>query len=100
MIQQGRDALHDQLDALGVAVEAGDMDAAAQCMTAYDAALRRYIEATAPHTPLDGLRELLALQNSLLLRMRERQAEIGALLRQTHRQGSASRAYANVELAP
>lgn len=96
----GHDALHDQLDALGVAVDAGDMDTAAQCMTDYDAALRCYMEATAPHTPLDVLRELLKLQNALLLRMRERQAEIGALLRQSHRQDSASRAYADVELAP
>lgn len=96
----GHDALHDRLEALGAAVDAGDMDAAAQCMTHYDAALAGYIEATAPHTPPDVLRELLTLQNALLLRMRERQAEIGALLRQSHRQDSASRAYADVELAP
>lgn len=92
--------LYDQLDALGVAVDAGDVEIAAQRMIDYDAALRCYIETTAPDTPLDVLRALLAIQDGLLLRMRERKAVIGAALLRSHRQDSASRAYAAVEVAP
>lgn len=91
--------LATRLDALGAAVDAGELDEAAQRMADYDAALRRYIETTAPHTPLNVLRELLGMQNTLLLRMRERQAGIGDALRQVQRQDSASRAYATVEVA-
>lgn len=94
-----RQDLYDRLEALGVAVDAGELQTAAQRMTDYDTALRSYIEVTAPDTPLDVLRDLLAIQNALLLRMRERQAVIGAALRQAHRQDSASRAYASVEVA-
>lgn|GEM_PF-1646079 len=94
-----RQDLHDRLEALGVALDAGELDTAAQHMTDYDAALRCCIETTAPDTPLDVLRDLLAIQNALLLRMRERQTAIGDVLRQAQRQGSASRAYANVEVA-
>lgn len=92
--------LYDQLDALGVAVDAGEVEIAAQCMTDYDAALHRYIQTTAPDTPLGVLQELLAIQNGLLQRMRERKAQIGATMLQAHRQDSASRAYAAVEVAP
>jgi hypothetical protein len=95
-----RQDLFDRLEALGVALDAGELDTAAQRMTDYDVALRRYIETTGPDAPLDVLRDLLSIQNALLLRMRERQAVIGAALRQAHRQDSASRAYANVEVAP
>jgi len=94
-----RQDLYDRLEALGAAVDAGELDTAAQRMTDYDAALRSYIEATTPDTPLDVLRDLLAIQNALVLRMRERQTVIGDALRQAHRQDSASRAYANVEVA-
>lgn len=96
-------AEHDltaRLDALGAAVDAGELAEAAQRMTDYDAALRRYIETTAPDTPLDVLRELLGMQNTLLLRMREHQRVVGDALRQANRQDSASRAYATVEVAP
>ncbi len=92
--------LTGRLDALGAAVDAGEFDEAAQRMADYDAALRQFIEATAPHTPVDALRRLLGLQNALLLRMRERQADIGEALRQVQRQDAASRAYATVEVGP
>ena len=94
-----RQDLYDRLEALGVAVDTGELDTAASHMTDYDAALRSYIETTAPDTPLDVLRDLLAIQNALLLRMRERQTALGEAMRQAHRQDSASRAYANVEIA-
>lgn len=94
-----RAQLEAELDALGAAVDAGDISEAALRMNAYDSLLRDYIAATAPHTPVDALRELLAIQNALLLRMRDKQAAIGEVLRQAHRQDSASRAYATVEVA-
>ena len=92
--------LHDQLDALGAAIDADDFDAAAERMAIYDAALRRYIETTTPNTPVDVLRELLKMQNAVLLHMRERQTVIGDALREAHRQDTASRAYVTVETAP
>lgn len=95
-----RQDLYDQLDALGASIDTDDFDTAAQRMTAYDAALRDYIETTAPHTPVEVLRELLKMQNAVLLHMRERQAAVGDALRQVHRHDTASRAYANVEAAP
>lgn len=95
-----RQGLHDQLDALGAAIEADAFDEAAQRMRDYDAALRAYIDATAGNAPVDALRELLKLQNALLLHMRERQTRIGDALRQVHRHDAASRAYATIEIAP
>ncbi|WP_393999830.1 hypothetical protein ACF3M1_08775 [Luteimonas sp. WGS1318] len=93
-----RQDLVDQLDALGAAIDTDAFDDAAARMTAYDAALRHYIDSTAPNTPVDVLRELLKMQNAVLLHMRERQTVIGDALRQGHRQDAASRAYA--ETAP
>lgn len=100
MSAPGRAQLEAELDALGSAVGAGDISEAALRMNTYDSLLRDYIAATAPNTPVDALRELLGIQDALLLRMRERQNTIGAALRQVRRQDSASRAYATVEIAP
>jgi len=90
-------ALEAQLAAIGGAVDAGDVEEAAERMAGYDSALRNYIEATAPHTPVDVLRALLRMQNTLLLQMRDRQAGIGELLRQTQRQATAANAYTSAE---
>lgn len=100
MSAPGHQALFDQLDALGSAIDGDAFDEAAGRMRDYDAALRGYIEATAGQAPVEVLRELLKLQNALLLHMRDRQAVIGDALRQAHRQDSASRAYATIEIAP
>ncbi|WP_101927730.1 hypothetical protein [Luteimonas rhizosphaerae] len=92
--------LHDQLDALGFAVDGNDMPLAARQMSEYDAALRGYIDATTPDTDVDVLRALLERQNALVLRMRERQSAIGDTLRQMRRADTASRAYASAGVSP
>ncbi len=92
--------LHDRLDALRVAIEGSDLSEAARQMTDYDAAVHGYIAATAPDAPVDVLQDLLARQDALLLRMRIRHDEIGVALRQLHRSGSASHAYAHAGVSP
>ncbi|NYZ64354.1 hypothetical protein [Luteimonas deserti] len=100
MSDAGQPALEAQLSALGSAVEAGELAEAAERMAEYDASLRRYIERTAPDTPVDGLRALLRMQNEVLLQMRGKQQAIGEALRQAYRQGNASRAYTSAETTP
>lgn len=97
MTQTGHSALESGLAAISDAVEAGDVEEAAARMASYDSALRDYIESTAPHTPVEVLRELLRMQNAVLLQMRDRQAVIGEALRHAQRQVSAVSAYTAAE---
>jgi len=97
MTQSGQPALEARLAAISGAVDAGEVEEAAERMAGYDSALRNYIETTAPHTPVEVLRELLRMQNTLLLQMRDRQAGIGELLRRTQRQATAANAYTSTE---
>ena len=97
MTHSGHPALEAQLASIGGAVDAGEVEEAAARMAGYDSALRKYIETTAPHTPVEVLRELLRMQNALLLQMRDRQARIGEILRQTQRQATAANAYTSAE---
>ena len=91
--------LHAQLDVIATALETDDLAAAGAGAEAYDTALRGYVEACAPgRTPMDALRELLRLQNSLLLCMAEKKKGIAGELREARKAGKASRAYA-AELA-
>lgn len=91
----GLQDLRTQLDAIASALDTDDLAAAGAGATAYDAALRDYLGACTPGTtPVDAMRELLRMQNTLLLRMAEKQKGIAGELRQVHRAGRASRAYA------
>jgi len=97
MTQAGYSELESELVAIGDSVGSGDVEEAAARMASYDAALRDYIETTAPHTPVEVLRELLRMQNAVLLQMRERQSAIGDALRRAHRQASVANAYTAAE---
>lgn len=99
MTEASQAALESELAAIGAAVESGDVEDAAERMARYDTALRCYIETTTPHAPVDVLRELLRMQNAVLLQMRERQAAIGEILRQSQRQATAANAYSAAESA-
>lgn len=91
----GLQDLRAQLDAIASALAADDLAGAGAGAAAYDIALRDYLEACAPgHAPVDALREMLSMQNRLLLRMAETQKGIAGKLREVHRAGRASRAYA------
>lgn len=85
--------LHARLDALGIALDS-DVHGAGEQMAAYHDRLHRYIAEIGPQAPGDALRDLLQVQNALLLRMHERQQVIGEALRLARRTESASRAYA------
>lgn len=96
----GLQALHARLDAIAGALDTDDLAAAAAAAADYDAELRGYLAACTPgQAPTEALRELLQLQNALLLRMAERQEGIAGELRQVRKAGRASRAYAATEMA-
>lgn len=91
--------LHARLDA----VEAGlseAVDAAAVHMTAYQDELQRFIETRGRNVSPEALDALQKRQNTVLEAMRSRRQAIGDALRKLHRQGSASRAYAAMDVAP
>ena len=100
--EHGHDAsaLFARLEALGAALGTDALDEAGSHMSAYDTALRRFIDTTAPHTPVDVLQSLLDIQHDLLARMGTRKREVGDALRRLNRQGSASRAYAAMDGVP
>ncbi|MDC7807323.1 hypothetical protein PQS31_10875 [Luteimonas sp BLCC-B24] len=85
--------LHMRLDALETAL-AGDVHDASAQMTEYHERLHLYIAEVGPQAPVEALRGLLQLQNSLLLQMHERKHVIGEALRAARRTEHASRAYA------
>jgi len=91
-------SLRESLDALQDALDDQRIDDAAGITKAYADQLQLYIATVGRDAPLDVMRQLLALQNTLLLRMRERQTAIGDALRQVRRQDSASRAYTDIEV--
>ncbi len=84
--------LRGRLDMLGKALDAGDLDRAAQLITGYDIALRGYVEGCSP-AAIPSMQELLRIQNALLARMQDQHADTGGQLRRMHQAGAASRAY-------
>lgn len=91
--------LRARLEALGAALDAGDLATADQLATAYDGALHRYVENCSP-AAIPSLQELLRMQNALLARMQDQHESTGGELRRMHQAGAASRAYAAAGPAP
>lgn len=100
MNDPGLELLRSKLDALGAALDAGDLAAAGGTVAAYDGALRHYLEQRGRAAPVPALRELLQTQNELLSRMRSQQDRIGGELHRMKKAGAASRAYAATGAEP
>lgn len=90
----GLTGLHAGLDTLGSALDDDDLAEAGEVMAAYDRSLRHYLEQRGREAPIDAIRELLRMQNDLLLRMASRRRGIAGELERVRRAGEASRAYA------
>lgn len=91
--------LRSRLEALGAALEAGDLARADQVASDYDSALRRCVESCGPAS-IPSLQELLRMQNELLARMQDQHESTGGELRRMRQAGAASRAYAAAGPAP
>lgn len=91
--------LRARLEALGAALDAGDLARAELVAGDYDGALRRYVENCSPAS-IAPLQELLRMQNALLARMQDQHESTGGELRRMRQAGAASRAYAAAGPAP
>ncbi|WP_024890300.1 hypothetical protein [Luteimonas huabeiensis] len=100
MSAPGLQALHAGLAALGEAVGRDDLERADRILADYDLALRRYVEQAGTQAPLDGLRELLRLQNAVVADLRARRQRAADALRQDRQARCAQRAYASAGTAP
>lgn len=90
----GLASLHASLDALDAALDLDDMEAATAVMAAYDQGLRDYFDRHGAEAPLAGVRDLLRMQDRILLRMEGLRRDIAGELGRVRRAGQASRAYA------
>ena len=90
----GLAALHAGLGTLDAALDLDDLATASEAMAAYDRSLRAYIDQRGREAPVAGIRELLRLQNQVLLRMDGLRRDVAGELGRMRRAGQASRAYA------
>lgn len=90
-------ALHDDLEALRIALEQEDHAEAAMIATRHDRCLREYIEAHGAQSAAEGLRNLLALQQSLMTDMLHRRDVAATHLRAGRKSVRAAHAYQQAE---
>ena len=89
--------MHSQLEALRVALDEQDSTQAEQILHSHDRQLRQYVEQLQGPANLDGLRSLLALQNSLARDMLQRRDLAGARLRAQRQSRQAASAYQHAQ---
>ena len=90
-------ALHDDLEALRVAVEQEDHAQAERIASGHDRRLREFVEACGAQSAANGLRNLLALQQSLMADMLVRRDIAAARLRAARQSVRAAHAYQQAE---
>ncbi|MQP74792.1 hypothetical protein CQ393_02645 [Stenotrophomonas sp. MYb238] len=90
-------ALHDDLEALRAAVEQEDHAEAERIASGHDRRLREFVDACGVQAAANGLRNLLALQQSLMADMLVRRDIAAARLRAGRQSVRAVHAYQQAE---
>ena len=95
--EQALQALRADLEALRAALEAEDHDEAATIVGNHDRRLRDYLQAHGAESAAGELRDLLALQQSLMADMAERRDVAAGHLRAGRKSVRAANAYQQAE---
>ena len=87
-------ALHRAMDAIGAALEGGEVDAMPPMLEAYERDLQAFCALDGADTLRDGIQALHDRHHQTIARMRDHQAHLTGLIRQQRQSSRAVHAYA------